>query len=52
MSLTNKHWFSYPGYSEILLGQAHDDVIKSNDSVRNPYPTVLETIRERLAAAA
>ena len=49
VSLTNKHWFSYPGYSEILLGQAHDDVIKSNDAVRNPYPTVLETIRERLA---
>ncbi|MFN0109644.1 MAG: phosphoglyceromutase, partial [Blastocatellia bacterium] len=23
---TNKMWFSYPGYSEILTGQAHDDV--------------------------
>ena len=28
---TNKMWFSYPGYSEILTGQAHDDVINSND---------------------
>ena len=34
--LTNRHWFSYPGYSEILVGRAHDDVIKSNDPVRNP----------------
>ncbi len=46
--LTNKHWFSYPGYSEILVGEAHDDTIKSNDPIRNPNPTVLEGIRERL----
>lgn len=46
--LTNKHWFSYPGYSEILLGEAHDDTIKSNDPIRNPHATVLEIIRERL----
>jgi hypothetical protein len=47
--LTNKHWFSYPGYAEILVGEAHDDVIKSNDPIRNPYPTVLEVLREKLA---
>lgn len=47
--LTNKHWFSYPGYAEILLGEAHDDAIKSNDPIRNPYTTVLEVIREQLA---
>jgi hypothetical protein len=46
--LTNKHWFSYPGYAEILLGEPHDDTIKSNDAIRNPYVTVLEVIRERL----
>ena len=34
---TNKMWFSYPGYSEILTGQAHDDMINSNDAKRNPY---------------
>jgi hypothetical protein len=45
--LTNKHWFSYPGYSEILLGEAHDDTIKSNDAIQNPYATVLEVIREQ-----
>ncbi len=45
---TNKRWFSYPGYSEILTGQAHDDVIKSNDKNRNPYPSVLEFLKRKL----
>ncbi len=45
---TNRMWFSYPGYSEILTGQAHDDVIKSNDSVRNPFPSVLEFTKRKL----
>jgi hypothetical protein len=45
VALTNRHWFSYPGYSEILTGEAHDDVIKSNDPIRNPYETVLEGVR-------
>ncbi len=45
---TNKMWFSYPGYSEILTGQAHDDVISSNDRKRNPYPSVLEFLKIRL----
>ena len=44
--LSNAHWFSYPGYSEILVGRAHDDTIKSNDAVRNPYPTVLEFLQQ------
>ena len=46
--LTNRHRFSYPGYAEILLGEAHDEAIKSNDPLRNPYVTVLEEIRSRL----
>ena len=46
--LRNGHWFSYPGYAEILLGEPHDTEIKSNDPIRNPFPTVLEVIRERL----
>jgi len=45
---TNKMWFSYPGYSEILTGQAHDDVINSNDKTRNPYPSVLEFAKRKL----
>jgi hypothetical protein len=48
VTLTNSHRFSYPGYSEILLGEAHDDVIKSNDANRNPYITVLEEMKVRL----
>ena len=43
--LTNAHWFSYPGYSEVLVGRAHDDVIKSNDPLRNPNRTVLEFLK-------
>ena len=46
--LTNRHRFSYPGYSEILLGEPHDEVINSNDPNRNPYTTVLEAMREHL----
>jgi hypothetical protein len=46
--LANRHWFSYPGYAEILLGAAHDEVIKSNDPTQNPYPTVLEFLRGQL----
>jgi len=46
--ITNRHRFSYPGYAEILVGEAHDDVIDSNDKRRNPYPTVLEFFRRRL----
>ena len=43
--LTNRHWFSYPGYSEMLVGRAHDDVIKSNDPLRNPNQTVLQFLK-------
>ncbi|MGQ0541822.1 MAG: phosphoglyceromutase [Blastocatellia bacterium] len=46
---TNKLWFSYPGYSEILTGQAHDDVINSNDHPQNPYPSVLDFLNRKLA---
>jgi hypothetical protein len=45
---TNKMLFSYPGYSEILTGQAHDDVIKSNDSPQNPFPSVLDFLQAKL----
>ncbi|HKQ75066.1 MAG TPA: alkaline phosphatase family protein [Blastocatellia bacterium] len=45
---TNKMWFSYPGYSEILTGQAHDDVINSNDKKRNPYTSALEFLKRKL----
>ena len=52
VSLANTHWFSYPGYSEILVGQPHDDVIRSNDAVRNRFVTVLEGVKDRLRLRA
>ena len=48
VTLTNSHRFSYPGYSEILLGEAHDDTIKSNDPRAQSVSTVLEELRSRL----
>lgn len=45
---TNKMWFSYPGYSEILTGQANDSVISSNDRIRNPNTSVLEFLKRKL----
>jgi len=45
VTLTNTHRFSYPGYSEILTGEAHDDVIKSNDRVQYPDPAILEGLK-------
>jgi len=46
--LSNRKRFSYPGYAEILLGQAFDTEITSNDPIRNPYETVLERLRREL----
>lgn len=51
VTLENRHWFSYPGYSEMLTGEPHDAVIDSNDAVQNPYPSVLEFVKEELDLA-
>lgn len=50
--LRNGHWFSYPGYAEMLHGRAHDQTITSNDPVQNPYPTVLEFLKTRAGLSA
>ena len=42
VDLVNKHWFSYPGYNEILSGVVDDVRIDSNDKIPNPNKTVLE----------
>lgn len=47
--ITNTHRFSYPGYAEILTGEAHDAVIDSNDNRRYPFPTVLDILKRRLS---
>lgn len=45
---TNAMLFSYPGYSEILTGQARDGIIHSNDFGQNPYPSVLDFLQKKL----
>ncbi|MDT0553095.1 alkaline phosphatase family protein [Urechidicola vernalis] len=47
VTLTNKMWFSYPGYNEILSGKADDERITSNDKFNNPNKTVLELVNSR-----
>jgi len=47
VTVQNQHWFSYPGYSEILTGRPQPDV-KSNDIVRYAHVTVLEHARREL----
>jgi len=48
VTVRNDQWYSYPGYSEILTGQAQPDV-KSNDFVRYPHRTVLQYVLETLS---
>lgn len=48
MQVANTLKFSYPGYSELLTGAPHDDVITSNDNKRYPFLTVLEWLRADL----
>jgi hypothetical protein len=46
MKLVNRRRFSYPGYAEILTGSAHDEEITSNDKIQNPFPTVMDYLRQ------
>jgi hypothetical protein len=47
VNVTNRMWFSYPGYNEILTGKADDKHIKSNDKEYNPNVNVLEFINRQ-----
>ena len=42
----NPHWFSYPGYSEIMTGFA-DSTIDSNEFPPNPHVTILEFLNRQ-----
>jgi hypothetical protein len=44
--VTNTHWFSYPGYNELLAGHA-DPRIDSNANRPNPNVTVLDFLNQR-----
>jgi hypothetical protein len=41
MNVSNKYWFSYPGYSELFTGYA-DDSVNSNDKKNNRNVSVFE----------
>ena len=41
VNVTNKYWFSYPGYNELFTGFA-DDSVNSNDKKNNPNISVFE----------
>jgi arylsulfatase A-like enzyme len=47
VSVTNPYRVSYPGYAEILTGEAQP-AITGNDPVRIPRETVLEFVRRKL----
>ncbi|MEM7382430.1 MAG: sulfatase-like hydrolase/transferase [Bacteroidota bacterium] len=42
VDLTNRMWFSYPGYNEILTGRVDNKRINSNKKINNPNTTILE----------
>jgi hypothetical protein len=44
---TNALKFSYPGYSEMFVGFADDNAIRSNDKVPNPHVNVLEFLNRQ-----
>lgn len=46
MRVTNKFHFSYPGYSEMIVGFA-DDRINTNDPILNPNPSVFEFLNNK-----
>ncbi len=45
VNTSNKMWFSYPGYNEILCGFADDERINSNDPTDNPNKNILEFLQ-------
>ena len=49
---TNNLLFSYPGYSEIMTGEARDDSIKSNSFVQNRFPTFLQFLQTKMKLSA
>jgi len=45
--VSNKQWFSYPGYNELLTGAADDARITSNRKIPNPNVTVFEWLHNK-----
>jgi hypothetical protein len=45
---TNKHFFSYPGYSELVTGEAHDAEINTNNFGQNRWPSFLNFLQKKM----
>ncbi len=46
VNCSNPHWFSYPGYSELLVGFV-DKRVKSNKAIENPNTTILSFVNQQ-----
>lgn len=46
VNCANPHWFSYPGYSELLIGFV-DRRIRSNHAIENPNTTILDFVNQQ-----
>lgn len=47
VSVANTHWFSYPGYNEMLTGRPDDWRIFTNFKWRNPNRNLLEMLHQQ-----
>lgn len=45
---TNKHFFSYPGYSELVTGESHDAEINTNSFGQNRWPSFLNFLQKKM----
>ncbi|MEQ1762237.1 MAG: phosphoglyceromutase [Pyrinomonadaceae bacterium] len=45
---TNKHFFSYPGYSELVTGEARDSIINTNSFGQNRWPSFLNFLEKKM----
>lgn len=47
VQVANRYRVSYPGYSELLTGRTQDEVIRGNDPVQNPAPSIFQFLKDR-----
>lgn len=45
---TNKMFFSYPGYSELVTGEARDSIINTNSFGQNRFPSFLNFLQKKM----
>lgn len=47
VNVSNRMWFSYPGYNEIFTGNPDDVHASSNDKILNPNTNILEFVHRQ-----